>query len=180
MSTTTSDRPAPYLVRPAKIGDVARLAAIEQASFDPTTYGGMLMDASAFRRHVLGHNFLFVAVPNEPGAEVCGYALGFVRRDSPYVRFVSLAVLPEHGGRGAAWRLFDAIEAAAREHGYRGVRLEIRDDNTRLLARYRRDGYRVFANVPGYYSDGAGAIRMVRDFGPAESGSDARPAQRAH
>lgn len=180
MPNTTSDRPAPYLVRPAVIGDVARLAAIEKAAFDPTTYGGMLMDASAFRRHVLGPNFLFVAVPNGPEAEVCGYALGFVRRGSPYVRFVSLAVTPEHGGRGAAWRLFDAIETAARDNGFRGVRLEIREDNTRLLARYRRDGYRVFATVPGYYSDGAGAIRMVREFVPPDGGSAARPAQLAH
>jgi len=160
-------RPPPYTIRPAHAGDVPALAEIEKTSFDTAAYGGFLMDARAFRRQVGTRNFLLVAVPNAPGGEVAGYALGLVRRNSPYVRFVSLAVLPEHGGRGAGWRLFDAIERAARDNGYRGVRLEIREDNTRLLARYRRGGYREFATVPDYYSDGAAAIRMVREFEPA-------------
>ncbi len=124
MPSIAPDRPPPYLVRPAQIDDIADLAAIEKAAFDPTAYGGLLMDARSFRRHVRGHSLLFVATPNTSGAAICGYALGFVRRGSPYVRFASLAVLPEHGGRGAAWRLFDAIEQAAKDGGYRGVRLD--------------------------------------------------------
>ena len=157
----------PYLIRPARIEDVARLAEIEKIAFDPASYGGFLMDARAFRRQIGRRNFLLVAEQNVPGGEVAGYALGLVRKNSPYVRFVSLAVLPEHGGRGAAWRLFDAIERAGRDNGYRGVRLEIREDNTRLLARYERAGYHEFARVTDYYSDGADAIRMVKDFAPA-------------
>ena len=164
MNQTDASRPPPYIIRPAKASDIPVLVAIEKACFDPTSYGGFLMDARAFRRQIGGRNFLLVAVQNDEAAIVAGYALGLVRKDSPYVRFMSLAVLPEHGGRGAGWRLFDAIEDAARDNGYRGVRLEIREDNTRLLARYRRDGYRQFALVPNYYSDGAGAIRMVQDF----------------
>ncbi len=163
---TPPAREAPYLIRRARIEDVPALAAIEKAAFDPATYGGLMMDDRAFRRHVGGKNVLLVAVPNTPEAPIAGYALGLVKRGSPYIRFVSLAVLPEHGGRGAGWRLFDGIEKAARENGYRGVRLEIREDNTRLLARYQRAGYRVFTTVPGYYSDGAGAIRMIRDLSP--------------
>ena len=164
MAQSIASPAAPYLIRPAGIEDVARLAEIEEIAFDPKAYGGFLMDARAFRRQVGGRNFLLVAVQNIPGGEVAGYALGLVRKDSPYVRFVSLAVAPEHGGRGAAWRLFDAIERAAKDNGYRGVRLEIREDNDRLLARYERAGYEEFARVPDYYSDGAAAIRMVKDF----------------
>ena len=149
------------------------MAAIELAAFDKATYGGLLMNARAFRRHIGSANFLLVAVTNDDAMEVAGYALGLVRKGSPYVRFVSLAVLPEHGGRGAAWRLFDAIEEAANSGGYRGVRLEIRADNARLLARYLRDGYRDFARVPDYYSDGAAAIRMVKDLQPALSAQSA-------
>jgi ribosomal protein S18 acetylase RimI-like enzyme len=169
MPETEPARPPPYVIRPARAEDVPRLAEIEEISFDPATYGGFLMTAQAFKRQVRSRNFLLVAVPNTPDGEAAGYALGLVRKDSPYVRFISLAVLPEHGGRGAGWRLFDAIENAARDNGYRGVRLEIREDNTRLLARYRRAGYREFAAVPDYYSDGAAAIRMVKDFAPAST-----------
>lgn len=164
MDQSDDARPPPYLIRPARIEDVPRLAEIEEIAFDPKTYGGFLMDARAFRRQIGGRNFLLVAEQNVPGGGVAGYALGLVRKDSPYVRFVSLAVLPEHGGRGAGWRLFDAIENAGRDNGYRGVRLEIRADNDRLLARYHRAGYEEFSRVPDYYSDGAAAIRMVKDF----------------
>lgn len=167
MSTQEQTRPPPYLIRSARKEDVPALAAIEQTAFDPTIYGGFLMNARAFRRQVEGPSFLLVAVTNDAEERVVGYALGLVRCDSPYVRFVSLAVLPEHGGRGAAWRLFDGIEDAALAGGYRGVRLEIRADNSRLLARYQRDGYREFARVSDYYSDGAAAIRMVKDFNAA-------------
>jgi ribosomal protein S18 acetylase RimI-like enzyme len=167
MLETEPARPPPYVIRPARAEDVPRLARIEEIAFDAASYGGFLMTAQAFRRQVRSRNFLLVAIQNSDAGDVAGYALGLVRKDSPYVRFISLAVLPEHGGRGAGWRLFDAIESAARDNGYRGVRLEIRGDNTRLLARYQRAGYREFATVPDYYSDGAAAIRMVKDFAPA-------------
>ena len=171
--TNPESRTPPYLIRPARREDVAALAAIEVAAFDKATYGGLLMSARAFRRQVDSANYLLVAVTNDDAAKTAGYALGLVRKDSPYVRFVSLAVLPEHGGKGAAWRLFDAVEEAAGAGGYRGVRLEIRADNTRLLARYLRDGYREFARVPDYDSDGVAAIRMVKDLQPAPSAKSA-------
>ncbi|MGD9739651.1 MAG: GNAT family N-acetyltransferase [Bauldia sp.] len=165
--TAAAERKPPYIIRPARPEDVPALVAIENAAFDPAHYGGLQMTARSFLRHARGNNILLVAVQNTPEAPVAGYALGFVKTGSPYVRFYSLAVGAEHGGRGAAWRLFEAIEQTARERGYRGVRLEIREDNDRLLARYRRQGYEVFARVPDYYSDGAGAIRMIKDFVPA-------------
>lgn len=158
-----ADKP-PYRIRPATPEDAVPLAAIEAAAFDPARYDGMLMNARTFRRHAAGANALLVAEDlARPGHPVCGYALGFVKRGSPYVRFVSLAILPEHGGKGAGRLLFEAIEDFARQHRYRGVRLEIREDNTRLLDRYLGIGYSVFETVPDYYPDGAAAIRMVKD-----------------
>ncbi len=169
MSEGSPDAPAreaPYRIRPARREDIPALVGIEEAAFDPTTYGGFLMNARDFRRHIANQNILLVAETNTPEAIVAGYALGFVRKDSPYVRFLSLAVGPEHGGRGAAWRLFAELEKEGKARGLKGVRLEIREDNTRLLARYERQGYKVFAREPGYYSDGAASIRMFRDFPP--------------
>jgi len=158
------EKKPPYLIRPARPEDVPALVAIENAAFDPAHYGGLQMTARSFLRHARGKNLLLVAVQNTPEATIAGYALGFVKTGSPYVRFYSLAVGAEHGGRGAAWRLFEGIEAGARERGMRGVRLEIREDNDRLLARYQRQGYEVFDRVSDYYSDHAGAIRMVKNF----------------
>jgi len=127
----------------------------------------MMLNERSFRRHAAGPNVLLVAEDlTREGAPACGYALGFVKRGSPYVRFVSLAILPEHGGRGAGRLLFEGIEDFARESGRRGVRLEIREDNTRLLQRYLRLGYTTFETIADYYPDHAAAVRMVKDLAP--------------
>jgi ribosomal protein S18 acetylase RimI-like enzyme len=139
------------------------LAAIEAAAFDPKLYAGSTMSRRSFAAHIRAKcNPLFVAV--EKNRPACGYALGFVREGSAYVRFYSLAILPEHAGKGAGRLLFQAMERFARRHRYRGLRLEVRADNRRLLDRYRGLGYRVFDEVGGYYADGCAAIRMTRDF----------------
>jgi ribosomal protein S18 acetylase RimI-like enzyme len=152
-----------YRIRPARPEDAAALAAIEAAAFDAARYDGLLMTRRSFRQHAAGRNALLVA---EADGEVRGYALGFVKSGSPYVRFYSLAILPQEAGKGAGRLLFEAIEDFARARGCRGVRLEIRADNRRLLDRYLALGYRIFAEVPNYYPDGCGAIRMVRDLPP--------------
>lgn len=157
-------KPGSYLIRPARPGDVPALAEIERIAFDPAHYGGALMSARSFLHHVrTGRNILLVAEDQEDKS-VAGYALGFVRQGSPYIRFYSLAIFPKHNGRGAGPMLFDAVEDYARSHGFRGVRLEVRADNDRLIRRYLRIGYKVFATVPEYYVDGAAATRMMRDL----------------
>jgi ribosomal protein S18 acetylase RimI-like enzyme len=123
------------------------------------------MSRRSFAGHIeAGRNPLFVAT--EKNQPACGYALGFVRPGSRYVRFYSLAILPEHAGRGAGRLLFQAMERFARRNGYRGMRLEVRADNKRLIDRYLGLGYRVFDEVGGYYGDGCAAVRMVREFLP--------------
>jgi ribosomal protein S18 acetylase RimI-like enzyme len=158
-----------YRIRRARSADAGALAAIEATAFADAGYAGMQLSRRSFTDHIrAGRNALFVAVqPSGKTEVVCGYALGFVKRTSPYVRFVSLAIRPEDAGKGAGTLLFRSIESFARKNGYRGVRLEIRDDNTRLFERYSRLGYRVFETVRDYYADGHAAIRMVRDVRPA-------------
>ncbi len=155
----------PYRIRRGRLDDAAALEEIERAAFSDPGYAGMEMSRRRFLEHLRARgNPLFVAVEGEGAAEsIRGYALGFVRKDTPYVRFVSLAIKPEDAGKGAGRLLFEAIEDYARDNGYRGVRLEIRADNDRLLSRYTGIGYRVFSTVPGYYPDGCAALRMVRD-----------------
>lgn len=154
-----------YRLRLGRPADAAALAAIEAAAFASPGYAGMQMSERSFAGHLkAATNPLLVAVQGSGKDEVvCGYALGFVRADSPYVRFVSLAIRPQDAGRGAGKLLFQGIERFARRAGLRGVRLEIREDNHRLRDRYLGIGYRIFARVPGYYGDGCAALRMVRD-----------------
>lgn len=123
------------------------------------------MTRRRFAAHIrAGRNPLLVAV--EKNQPPCGYALGLVREGSPFLRFYSLAILPEHAGKGAGRLLFQAMERFARRRGFRGMRLEVRADNTRLMHRYLGLGYRIFDEVAGYYADGCAAVRMVREFSP--------------
>ena len=38
----------------------------------------------------------------------------------------------------------------------------MRADNARAIALYERSGYRLFGQVPGYYEDGAMALRFEK------------------
>lgn len=158
-ATALRNDPA-FSIRPARPEDAAALAAIERAAFDPKHYGNMMLTKRSFTDHIAGgRNVLPVAVAAD--GTVIGYSLGFVKKGSPYLRFVSLAVLPAFEGRGAGSALVDALEDYAREHDLIGVRLEVRADNQRLRERYHRRGYRIFTEVDDYYYDGCAAIRMV-------------------
>ena len=158
-SRSAADRD--FIVRDARAEDAAALAAIERAAFDPAHYGNMLLTKRSFAGHIEGgRNAVPVAVAAD--GTVFGYALGFVKKGSPYVRFASLAVLPAYEGRGAGTALLDAVEDFARRRQLKGVRLEVREDNQRLLDRYGRRGYEVFTRVPDYYQDGAAAVRLAR------------------
>ena len=166
--------PARYRLRPARPDDAAALAEIERAAFGADHYAGMLISARSFRGHARSANCLIVAEDGEAGGAVAGYALGFVKRGSPYVRFVSLAIGPEHAGEGAGRLLFQGIEDFAREQRLRGVRLEVRADNARLIERYQRIGYTVFDMVEDYYPDHCPAVRLVRDLAPKPGRSKKR------
>jgi ribosomal protein S18 acetylase RimI-like enzyme len=155
---------ANYTIRKARPEDVDALVEIETLAFPPEKYAGMTMSRRSFAEHIRkDQNEMLVAVDKTTGV-VAGYSLGFVREDSPYIRFYSIAVRPDHEGRGAGRLLFSGIEDAARKRKLRGVRLEIRADNTRLQNRYERGGYVIFQTVKDYYPDGVAALRLYKDI----------------
>ncbi len=153
-----------YSIRKARPEDVDALVEIETLAFPPAKYAGMTMNRRSFAEHIAkDRNELLVAIDKDTGA-VAGYGLGFVRADSPYLRFYSIAVRPDHEGRGAGGLLFHGIEDAARRRKLRGVRLEIRADNIRLQNRYERWGYVPFRTIKDYYPDGVAALRLYKDM----------------
>lgn len=147
----------------AVAGDIDRLAAIEAGAFDPAFY--TRMTRRQFRRHIGSGSAILLVARDDSGAAV-GYALGFVKRNTGYLRLYSLAVDPAHQGGRVGAELFAASEKAATDRGLRGVQLEIRADNAKLHDRYLKLGYRAYRQVPDYYPDGAGCIKLKRDIGP--------------
>ena len=150
-------------IEPASPADLDRLAAIEAAAFDPARYEAMRR--RQFRRHIGSPSAVLLVARDDRGAAV-GYALGFAKANTGYLRFYSLAVDPTFQGGHVGAELFQALEEAARRRGSRGVQCEIREDNQRLLERYLRLGYQVYKTVGDYYPDGVGCIKMKRDFDP--------------
>lgn len=147
-------------LRAATPRDLEALVAVENAVFVRPAYEPM--SRRQFRWHVSNPRADLVVCARD--GRVVGYALGLARAGGGYMRFYSLAVLPEAQGGAIGKRLFEAVEAAARKRGL-GVITEVRADNAKLHERYLGLGYVEFERRPDYYPDGCAAIRMKRSFG---------------
>lgn len=145
------------LIRAARLDDLDRLFDIEHACFDS--------DALSRRsfHHALTHAHATCLVETMDG-QVAGYALVFERTNSRVAWLNSLAVDPAYRGRGIGRRLLGAAESSARRHGCHWMRLEVRPDNGSALALYRQEGYQLIATIPGFYEDGAPALRHRKNL----------------
>jgi ribosomal protein S18 acetylase RimI-like enzyme len=78
-------------------------------------------------------------------AQPVGLALCFLGFSSfqgrPLLNIHDLAVHPEARGRGVGRRLLEALETEARRLGCCKLTLEVRADNTRAMALYRKVGF---------------------------------------
>ena len=72
----------------------------------------------------------------------------------------SLAVAP--GLKGVGRALLAALEAEAGAAGLETMRLEVRADNARAIALYRKAGYREIGRYETYYEDGESALRFEK------------------
>lgn len=99
---------------------------------------------------------------------VGGDAIVAFRRNARVARLYSVAVHPDHAGRGHGGRLLAACEEAARTRGAATLRLEVRADNAAAIGLYGRAGYREFGRYDDYYEDGAAALRFEKALAAAE------------
>ncbi len=150
-----SARPVP-VVRPATLGDLDALVALEHAAF--------ATDRAERRaiRHAIRSATMDVMVALIDGDMLVGAAVLERRRASRIARLASIAVDPNRGGLGLGGRLLEAAEEMARAHGCERLRLEVRGDNGAGIRLYERRGYTRFAIRPDYYEDGMEAWRYER------------------
>jgi ribosomal protein S18 acetylase RimI-like enzyme len=145
------------VVRAAEPADLEAIHALEVAAFATDR-----LSRRALRR--------FIAAPHRPlivakfGAALAGYALLAVRKGGRTARIYSLAVDSRQGRRGVGRALLQACERWARGHGRLALRLEVRYDNAAAIALYEKLGYRQFGRYPGYYADGAEALRFEKSL----------------
>lgn len=96
------------------------------------------------------------------GGRLGGYSLVSMTANSKAARIYSLAVDASLARRGVGRELLRASERYALAHGRTAMRLEVRYDNEPALALYRRLGYEDLGRYPGYYADGAEALRLEK------------------
>lgn len=141
-------------LRPARGDDLPALLALE------AQFPGDRMSARQFRRHLHSASARMQVACD--GDALIGASLLFFRCGSDCARLYSLVVAAAARGRGLGARLLADAEQAARDRGCRWLRLEVRDDNRNAIALYRRAGFHALGERPGYYDDGATALRMQR------------------
>ena len=149
------------VVRAGLETDLDAICALECAAFE-----GDRLSRRALRRFLrASHRPLLTA---RSGGRVIGYILVSLPARSLSARIYSLAVQSGQGRRGVGRELLIAAERYARAHGRNRLRLEVRYDNAPAIALYEKLGYRSFGRHPGYYDDGAEALRFEKSLIPMQ------------
>jgi ribosomal protein S18 acetylase RimI-like enzyme len=157
-------------IRPARASDVDALLAIENAAFQTDR-----LSRSSFRR-LIGSPSAAVLV-SEAGGRIAGYCIVLFRARSRAARLYSISTASDFAGQGLGRALIEAAERMTAERGKLSLRLEVRQDNERAVAIYRRAGFRPAGSRPDYYQDGMTALRMEKPVSggePALSGGNGK------
>ena len=149
------------MIRDMAEQDIDALVAIEKACFE-AGYADKMLSREDFAS-VLNEESMTVFCCVEDGV-VVGYASLFHEADDAALNFDSLAVSPDHQGKGLGEQLFRHVERYCEENRIPQLNLEIKETNYALLKRYHRYGYKCFEVEPQFYADGWGAIRMLKRF----------------
>ncbi|MCA9000999.1 MAG: GNAT family N-acetyltransferase/peptidase C39 family protein [Planctomycetes bacterium] len=145
----------PIPTRPARATDLDSLVAIEEAAFDLDR-----ISRRSFRGFLERSTAALEVVELE--GEVAGYFLVLSRRRSGLARLYSIAVHPRFGQAGLGRILLQAAENSAFHNGRIALRLEVREDNERAIALYRKCGYREWGRYADYYADHTDALRFEK------------------
>lgn len=143
------------------------MAALERQAFSVHQIGSL-----AFRRFLARESALVLVC--ERGQEVLGHAVVLFRARSKVARLYSIAVQPAERGRGTGRALLTAVIEQARARGLSTLSLEVRALDGPVLSFYERFGFCFKERLPGYYDDGAEAVRLVLELKQRE-----RPLRRA-
>lgn len=153
-----------WAIRPAGPADVPGIAALEQNAFASDRFNARQL------RYLITRAQATALVAGDTTAPL-GYAVALYRRGSASARLYTIAVAAAARGKGVATALVEAIAAAARARGCAGLTLEVRADNSAAHQLYRKLGFVESGRLPGYYEDGAEALRMRLELANTSAGA---------
>lgn len=133
--------------------DVPSVFALEKALF-PTDAWPEGMFHEELR---LGKTRQYLAAEDATGQIIAYAGLMAV---APIADVQTIAVVPEREGQGIGTQLLTMLVAEARERRMQDLMLEVRSDNPRAQALYKRFGFEQIHVRPRYYRDGADALVM--------------------
>lgn len=135
--------PRDIVVREAGVSDLARVWAIEKASFgDP-------WGASEFRAVLDSPPTIFLVAADDGRKVVLGYAVALTVLDESEI--LNIAVDPQFRGRGMGGLLLDAALGAVEARGAVAVFLEVRESNIPAIRLYHSRGFEELSRRKRYY-----------------------------
>ncbi|MGB8712696.1 MAG: ribosomal protein S18-alanine N-acetyltransferase [Onishia taeanensis] len=152
------------LLRPAQPGDLAALCQLEQLCFTTDHFNRRQLS------HLLNRAHAITWVAEDEARRLVGYATLLLRRNSLAARLYSFCVHPDVQGQGVGRRLLDTLESEVRERGCEWLTLEVRADNRRARALYRRMGFGLRRWLDDYYADGCAAWQMEKSLLAPDTG----------
>lgn len=144
------------MIRRATMDDLAILAKIEQASFDPAHYP--IDDDTFYELFMDPRQVILVAETTQHG--VVGYLLAEMIGNKESLSIDSVAVFPEHRGNGLGRELVETALTLAKNNDIHHVTLETPEADQKLQDFYRGLGFAPAGREDDFYADGSACILM--------------------
>jgi ribosomal-protein-alanine N-acetyltransferase len=151
-------RGGPAAIEPAYLRDAARLAQLHGASFH-RGWGEAEFEGMLTEQNTLVHRLRI-------GRKIIGFAVSRMAADEAEI--LSIAVAPDHRGRGLSRELLLTHLGHLAGRGIRTVFLEVEENNQPARRLYARAGFAVAGRRERYYREANGqqlnALLMRRDL----------------
>ncbi len=142
-----------FLVRLARAADLDAILEVERASFGKDAY-----DRNLFAEYLHKCGGLFLV--GLRGARICAYQVTCIRGNR--AELVSIAVLPETRGQGAASALLESTLRRLKRRKVVRLLLMVRVRNRAARRFYEKFGFEKLRVVKGYYQGGGDGLLMSR------------------
>ncbi len=156
-----------FLLRDLDYEDIKTVGSLEQELFPVDAWPLQMFYEEFFRPDTRRY------IVAEVDGVIVGYAGVMIIDTTADIQ--TIAVLPDHEGRGIGTAMLHELLAEAARRGAREVLLEVRADNPRAQLLYTRTGFTQISTRRRYYRDGVDAWVMRLELPPGGARGDAGP-----